>query len=112
MSTDQLENVQEEGVREVALVEAETGAVVEVMTVEAVTAEATMEKEGYYIEAIEGGEVEVMDIESSPEIRGTIIQEEEFLFETGKVSEFYIPASKNVEIPVSRRRRKIPSVKG
>ena len=33
MSTDQLENFQEEGVREVAVVEAETGAVVEAATV-------------------------------------------------------------------------------
>ena len=53
-----------------------------------------------------------MNVESSPEIRGTIIQEEEFVFETGKVSEFSIPSSENVEFPISRRRRKRPSVKG
>ena len=38
--------------------------------------------------------------------------EEEFLFETGKVSEFSIPAFENVDFPVSHRIRKTPSVKG
>ena len=47
MSIYQLENVQEEGVREVAAAKDETGAVV--------TAEDAMEEEGHYTEEIEGG---------------------------------------------------------
>ena len=50
--------------REVTPVEAKIGAVVEVAIVEAITAEAVMEKEGHYIESIEGGEVEVLNIET------------------------------------------------
>ena len=101
-SRDQFDNVQEEGVREA----------VEAAMVEALTTEAAMTKVGHYIEKIEGGEVEVLNVESSTEIRGTIIQEEEILFKTRKVSEFSIPSSENVEFPISRTRRKRPSFKG
>ena len=47
-------------------------------------------------------EVEFLNVESSLEIRGTIIQEEEFLTETEEV---YIPS-------MSQRRRKRSSTKG
>ena len=68
-----MENVQDERVREAVAVEAETRAVVEVATIEVVTVEAAMVEEGNYTKEIEGGEVEVLKVESSPEIRGTII---------------------------------------
>ena len=52
MSVDQLENVQEEGVREFVAVEAKTRAAIEAATVEVVTVEAAMEEEGHYTKAI------------------------------------------------------------
>ena len=57
MSVDQLENVQEEGVREAATTKFETRAVVEAATIEDVTAKPVMEEEGHYTEEIEGGQV-------------------------------------------------------
>ena len=70
---NKLENVQEEGVREAAGVEAKTGGAIEAVIVEVVTTEVALAEVGHYIEETEGGEEEVMNIESSPKIRGTII---------------------------------------
>ena len=59
-------------IMEASATEAEAGAALDVTTVEAADLEATMAEE----------DVEIFDIESSPELGGTIIEEEILVVET------------------------------
>ena len=87
--------------------ETKVGTIVEAMTMEVGATNAGVEEGEFAVT----GEIiqQIIDIETSSEIRGTIIEEEEPLVETGEVSIFFTPQINKkrsiIKGESSRRRR-------